>query len=395
LPYRLLSDGILKTNKLNLKNSTMKKWPKITTLQMQRFIQHKRKKPMRRCAALYGAYLEGQADQEAAEVQLNNCIAAETNPVPTADTWWTFQLTPDERAEAIEFCARKLSRDSSNLILIPGITGNCQADYRRAIADALHHSDRVHPMVMTSPWLAGLKGKEKIAAYGSFEIPKKRAIAHELTEHFVAFGGTFDFDEFVGIAKLDAYWGCKLSELYGHGYQQRLAVIEELGLKFEMLNGGDWNLRHCFTLGTKRNAGYLLGAAAIDPVLFGLLADTWESGDKKHRFDHVLNGLQFLSDLLFAPLHPSHVAVVKHRGNPGYVGIYRSGLAYWLYIRGVIRSPELHPKAPSHDRLTEERRGAILFAEQRLKMLTRDFDLPLVEGPWYAENRKKEGLKEA
>jgi len=255
--------------------------------------------------------------------------AAGLVPAVNMDTGYANLLSRDERAEILGL-VNGLSRGRRFVagVFIEGDDGDPVRLYRRECA-AIGCSGGL-PILFPCSALKDLPGPSLVDVFRGVAAECDEFLGFELGEMFVSFGRIWDAETFRAILDIPQMKGAKHSSLSRRIEWERLAVRDAVRPDFKVYTGNDLAIDQVMW-----GSDYLLGLSAFHPEAFAARDRAWESGDG--RFHELNDWLQYLGMLAFREPVPA----------------YKHSCAQFLHLRGLVASPEPHPRGgrrPDTDR---------------------------------------------
>lgn len=263
---------------------------------------------------------EGPVDLESFSQLVERTWAAGLTPAVNMDTGYTNLLTPAERQEILGLVG-SLARGRRFVAgaFIEGEAGDPGRLYRRE-AGAIACSGGT-PILFPCSAVKNITGAELVEVFRGVASECDEFLGFELGEMFVPFGRIWDLDTFRRMLSIPQLKGAKHSSLSRQAEWERLAVRDSERPDFRVYTGNDLAIDLVLW-----GSDYLLGLSAFHVEAFAARDRLWAAGDA--RFFEINDWLQYLGMLAFRAPVPA----------------YKHTCAQFLHLRGLIRSPEPHPR---------------------------------------------------
>lgn len=263
---------------------------------------------------------DGAVDLESYSLLVERTWAAGLTPAVNMDTGYTNLLTPVERQEILGLVG-SLARGRRFVAgaFIEGEEGDPGRLYRREAA-AIACSGGT-PILFPCSGVKNLPGRELVDVFRGVGAECDEFLGFELGEMFVPFGRIWDLDTFRQMLSIPQLKGAKHSSLSRESEWERLGVRDAERPDFRVYTGNDLAIDLVMW-----GSDYLLGLSAFHVEAFAARDRLWAAGDA--RFFELNDWLQYLGMLAFRAPVPA----------------YKHTCAQFLHLRGLIRSPEPHPR---------------------------------------------------
>ncbi len=265
---------------------------------------------------------DGKADFEAFARLVERTWAAGLTPAVNMDTGYANFLSPTERMEILGLVG-SLARGRRFVAgaFIEGEDGDPSRLYRRECS-AIACSGGV-PILFPCSSTRSLTGAQLVDLFRSVATECDEFLGFELGEMFVPFGRIWDLETYRALLSIPQLTGAKHSSLSRALEWDRLAIRDQERPGFKVYTGNDLAIDLVMW-----GSDYLLGLSAFHVDAFGARDRLWADDDG--RFYEMNDWLQYLGMIAFR----------------GPVPAYKHSCAQFLYLRGLIASPEPHPRNP-------------------------------------------------
>ena len=180
------------------------------------------------------------------------------------------------------------------------------------------------PILFQTSRLHGRTAREKADTYRNACKGFPAALAFELSPVFAPNGEIFDDDTFRGLLEIPELKGMKHSSLDRLMELKRLELRDGMRPDFRIYTGNDLGIDMI-----EYGSDYLLGLAAFAPEKFAERDRLWQEDNP--RYYALSDALQHLGNVAFRPPVPA----------------YKHSAALFLHLRGLIPSPQTHPRNPT------------------------------------------------
>ena len=247
--------------------------------------------------------------------------SAGLTPAVNMDTGYSNLLTRDERAEILGL-VNSLARGRRFVAgaFIEGEDGDPVRLYRRE-CNAIQCAGGL-PILFPCSALKPLSGAQLVDVFRGVAGECDEFLGFELGEMFVPFGRIWDLDTYQALLDLPQLKGAKHSSLSRELEWERLAVRDARRPDFKVYTGNDLAIDLVMW-----GSDYLLGLSAFHVEAFAARDRLWAAGDP--RFHELNDWLQYLGMFAFRAPVPA----------------YKHTCAQFLHLRGLIASPEPHPRS--------------------------------------------------
>jgi dihydrodipicolinate synthase/N-acetylneuraminate lyase len=247
--------------------------------------------------------------------------SAGLTPAVNMDTGYSNLLTRDERAEILGL-VNSLARGRRFVAgaFIEGEDGDPVRLYRRE-CNAIQCAGGL-PILFPCSALKPLSGAQLVDVFRGVAGECDEFLGFELGEMFVPFGRIWDLDTYRALLDLPQLKGAKHSSLSRELEWERLAVRDARRPDFKVYTGNDLAIDLVMW-----GSDYLLGLSAFHVEAFAARDRLWAAGDP--RFHELNDWLQYLGMFAFRAPVPA----------------YKHTCAQFLHLRGLIASPEPHPRS--------------------------------------------------
>jgi dihydrodipicolinate synthase/N-acetylneuraminate lyase len=237
------------------------------------------------------------------------------------DTGYSNLLTRDERAEIL-WLVNSLARGRRFVAgaFIEGEDGDPVRLYRRE-CNAIQCAGGL-PILFPCSALKPLSGAQLVDVFRGVAGECDEFLGFELGEMFVPFGRIWDLDTYRALLDLPQLKGAKHSSLSRELEWERLVVRDARRPDFKVYTGNDLAIDLVMW-----GSDYLLGLSAFHVEAFAARDRLWAAGDA--RFHELNDWLQYLGMFAFRAPVPA----------------YKHTCAQFLHLRGLIASPEPHPRS--------------------------------------------------
>ncbi len=265
---------------------------------------------------------DGSIDLDAYARLVERTWAAGLIPAVNMDTGYTNLLNQDERTEILGLVS-SLARGRRFVAgaFIEGQEGDPVRLYRTE-ANAIQCANGV-PILFPCSAVKPLSGPQLVGVFQAVATECDEFLGFELGEMFVPFGRIWDLETFRALLDLPQLKGAKHSSLSREREWERLAVRDAQRPDFKVYTGNDLAIDLVMW-----GSDYLLGLSAFHVEAFAARDRLWAAGDA--RFFELNDWLQYLGMLAFRAPVPA----------------YKHTCAQFLHARGLIGSPEPHPRNP-------------------------------------------------
>jgi dihydrodipicolinate synthase/N-acetylneuraminate lyase len=263
---------------------------------------------------------DGAVDFVAFAQLVERTWSAGLTPAVNMDTGYTNLLTRDERAEILGL-VNSLARGRRFVAgaFIEGEDGDPVRLYRRE-CNAIYCAGG-QPILFPCSALKPLSGAQLVDVFRGVAGECDEFLGFELGEMFVPFGRIWDLDTYKALLDLPQLKGAKHSSLSRELEWERLAVRDARRPDYKVYTGNDLAIDLVMW-----GSDYLLGLSAFHVEAFAARDRLWAAGDA--RFHELNDWLQYLGMLAFRAPVPA----------------YKHTCAQFLHLRGLIGSPEPHPR---------------------------------------------------
>ena len=243
-------------------------------------------------------------------------------PAVNMDTGYTNLLTPEERREILGLTG-SLARGRRFVAgaFIEGQDGDPVRNYLREV-NAIQCTGGT-PILFPCSALHPVPGAELVAVFRAVATECDAFLGFELGQMFVPFGRIWDLGTYRALLGIPQLKGAKHRSLSRTLEWERLAVRDTDRPDFKVYTGNDLAIDLVMW-----GSDYLLGLSAFHVEAFAARDRLWAAGDA--RFHELNDWLQYLGMLAFRAPVPA----------------YKHTCAQFLHLRGLIASPEPHPRSP-------------------------------------------------
>jgi dihydrodipicolinate synthase/N-acetylneuraminate lyase len=264
---------------------------------------------------------DGAVDFTAFAQLVERTWSAGLTPAVNMDTGYSNLLTRDERAEILGL-VNSLARGRRFVAgaFIEGEDGDPVRLYRRE-CNAIQCAGGL-PILFPCSALKPLSGAQLVDVFRGVAGECDEFLGFELGEMFVPFGRIWDLDTYRALLDLPQLKGAKHSSLSRELEWERLAVRDARRPDFKVYTGNDLAIDLVMW-----GSDYLLGLSAFHVEAFAARYRLWAAGDA--RFHELNDWLQYLGMFAFRAPVPA----------------YKHTCAQFLHLRGLIASPEPHPRS--------------------------------------------------
>jgi dihydrodipicolinate synthase/N-acetylneuraminate lyase len=264
---------------------------------------------------------DGAVDFTAFAQLVERTWSAGLTPAVNMDTGYSNLLTRDERAEILGL-VNSLARGRRFVAgaFIEGEAGDPVRLYRRE-CNAIQCAGGL-PILFPCSALKPLSGAQLVDVFRGVAGECDEFLGFELGEMFVPFGRIWDLDTYRALLDLPQLKGAKHSSLSRELEWERLAVRDARRPDFKVYTGNDLAIDLVMW-----GSDYLLGLSAFHVEAFAARDRLWAAGDP--RFHELNDWLQYLGMFAFRAPVPA----------------YKHTCAQFLHLRGLIASPEPHPRS--------------------------------------------------
>ena len=264
---------------------------------------------------------DGAVDFTAFAQLVERTWSAGLTPAVNMDTGYSNLLTRDERAEIL-WLVNSLARGRRFVAgaFIEGEDGDPVRLYRRE-CNAIQCAGGL-PILFPCSALKPLSRAQLVDVFRGVAGECDEFLGFELGEMFVPFGRIWDLDTYRALLDLPQLKGAKHSSLSRELEWERLAVRDARRPDFKVYTGNDLAIDLVMW-----GSDYLLGLSAFHVEAFAARDRLWAAGDP--RFHELNDWLQYLGMFAFRAPVPA----------------YKHTCAQFLHLRGLIASPEPHPRS--------------------------------------------------
>jgi dihydrodipicolinate synthase/N-acetylneuraminate lyase len=264
---------------------------------------------------------DGAVDFTAFAQLVERTWSAGLTPAVNMDTGYSNLLTRDERAEILGL-VNSLARGRRFVAgaFIEGEDGDPVRLYRRE-CNAIQCAGGL-PILFPCSALKPLSRAQLVDVFRGVAGECDEFLGFELGEMFVPFGRIWDLDTYRALLDLPQLKGAKHSSLSRELEWERLAVRDARRPDFKVYTGNDLAIDLVMW-----GSDYLLGLSAFHVEAFAARDRLWAAGDP--RFHELNDWLQYLGMFAFRAPVPA----------------YKHTCAQFLHLRGLIASPEPHPRS--------------------------------------------------
>jgi dihydrodipicolinate synthase/N-acetylneuraminate lyase len=264
---------------------------------------------------------DGAVDFTAFAQLVERTWSAGLTPAVNMDTGYSNLLTRDERAEIL-WLVNSLARGRRFVAgaFIEGEDGDPVRLYRRE-CNAIQCAGGL-PILFPCSALKPLSGAQLVDVFRGVAGECDEFLGFELGEMFVPFGRIWDLDTYRALLDLPQLKGAKHSSLSRELEWERLVVRDARRPDFKVYTGNDLAIDLVMW-----GSDYLLGLSAFHVEAFAARDRLWAAGDA--RFHELNDWLQYLGMFAFRAPVPA----------------YKHTCAQFLHLRGLIASPEPHPRS--------------------------------------------------
>jgi dihydrodipicolinate synthase/N-acetylneuraminate lyase len=264
---------------------------------------------------------DGAVDFTAFAQLVERTWSAGLTPAVNMDTGYSNLLTRDERAEIL-WLVNSLARGRrfEAGAFIEGEDGDPVRLYRRE-CNAIQCAGGL-PILFPCSALKPLSGAQLVDVFRGVAGECDEFLGFELGEMFVPFGRIWDLDTYRALLDLPQLKGAKHSSLSRELEWERLVVRDARRPDFKVYTGNDLAIDLVMW-----GSDYLLGLSAFHVEAFAARDRLWAAGDA--RFHELNDWLQYLGMFAFRAPVPA----------------YKHTCAQFLHLRGLIASPEPHPRS--------------------------------------------------
>jgi dihydrodipicolinate synthase/N-acetylneuraminate lyase len=264
---------------------------------------------------------DGAVDFTAFAQLVERTWSAGLTPAVNMDTGYSNLLTRDERAEILGL-VNSLARGRRFVAgaFIEGEDGDPVRLYRRE-CNAIQCAGGL-PILFPCSALKPLSGAQLVDVFRGVAGECDEFLGFELGEMFVPFGRIWDLDTYRALLDLPQLKGAKHSSLSRELEWERLVVRDARRPDFKVYTGNDLAIDLVMW-----GSDYLLGLSAFHVEAFAARDRLWAAGDA--RFHELNDWLQYLGMFAFRAPVPA----------------YKHTCAQFLHLRGLIASPEPHPRS--------------------------------------------------
>ena len=266
--------------------------------------------------------LDGTIDFDAFARLVERTWVSGLTPAVNMDTGYANLLSCSQRREILGLVG-SLARGRRFVAgaFIEGEDGDALRLYRRECS-AIACSGGI-PILFPCSSTRSLTGAQLVDLFRSVATECDEFLGFELGEMFVPFGRIWDIETYRALLAIPQLTGAKHSSLSRELEWNRLAVRDQERPDFKVYTGNDLAIDLVMW-----GSDYLLGLSAFHVDAFGLRDRLWAEDDG--RFYELNDWLQYLGMLAFRAPVPA----------------YKHSCAQFLYLRGLIASPEPHPGNP-------------------------------------------------
>jgi dihydrodipicolinate synthase/N-acetylneuraminate lyase len=281
-------------------------------------------KPRRRIEGISAVLLpfrpDGQFDLEKFAKLVECTWAAGLTPAVNMDTGYTNLLSRDQRTEILGL-VNSLARGRKFVAgaFIQGEDGDPVRLYRRE-CNAIYCAGGL-PILFPCSALKPLFGSQLVEVFRGVAAECDEFLGFELGEMFVPFGRIWDLETYKALLDIPQLKGAKHSSLSRELEWERLAVRDARRPDYKVYTGNDLAIDLVMW-----GSDYLLGLSAFHVEAFAARDRLWEAGDA--RFHELNDWLQYLGMFAFRAPVPA----------------YKHTCAQFLHLRGLIATPEPHPR---------------------------------------------------
>jgi dihydrodipicolinate synthase/N-acetylneuraminate lyase len=264
---------------------------------------------------------DGAVDFPAFAQLVERTWSAGLTPAVNMDTGYSNLLTRDERAEILGL-VNSLARGRRFVAgaFIEGEAGDPVRLYRRE-CNAIQCAGGL-PILFPCSALKPLSGAQLVDVFRGVAGECDEFLGFELGEMFVPFGRIWDLETYQALLDLPQLKGAKHSSLSRELEWKRLAIRDARRPDFKVYTGNDLAIDLVMW-----GSDYLLGLSAFHVEAFAARDRLWAAGDA--RFHELNDWLQYLGMFAFRAPVPA----------------YKHTCAQFLHLRGLIASPEPHPRS--------------------------------------------------
>jgi dihydrodipicolinate synthase/N-acetylneuraminate lyase len=264
---------------------------------------------------------DGAVDFTAFAQLVERTWSAGLTPAVNMDTGYSNLLTRDERAEILGL-VNSLARGRRFVAgaFIEGEDGDPVRLNRRE-CNAIQCAGGL-PILFPCSALKPLSRAQLVDVFRGVAGECDEFLGFELGEMFVPFGRIWDLDTYRALLDLPQLKGAKHSSLSRELEWERLAVRDARRPDFKVYTGNDLAIDLVMW-----GSDYLLGLSAFHVEAFAARDRLWAAGDA--RFHELNDWLQYLGMFAFRAPVPA----------------YKHTCAQFLHLRGLIASPEPHPRS--------------------------------------------------
>ena len=277
-------------------------------------------------------------------------------PVINADTGWAMFLGPKFKAMIARVVRKRFPGKRLVIALTIPWDPESEIDVNRLneALDGVPADQDVRYMVMMNPKLVALREQKLVDAYQQIaDILPQQFFAHELPEEFVPTLRELSPFEWLGVAKIDAVMGIKISSLKKPSFMRRTLLARELrsnGFNVKVMCGNDWGLVEALLYGEH----FLIGAGSIFQNWYKRAFELYADGDA--RAVAVFTELQ-------------NIANIQFFSEDGQVGKYKDTTRVFLQrLRMIAHDSALPEGLPDSDKRDSELNNMVVgIAMDRVK----------------------------
>jgi 4-hydroxy-tetrahydrodipicolinate synthase len=285
-----------------------------------------RVKPGRKITGIAAALLPFNADgsvaEEAFAAHLRRTQAAGLTNAVNMDTGYANYLSDEEKGRVLRLTRDALGRGVRFVAgaYVEGRDGDLVGLYRREIERIAEYGGT--PILFQTSRLHGRPAAEKVEVYRRAVEGLEEALAFELGRVFAPNGEIFDEETARGLMEVPELKGMKHSSLSRAAEWGRLELRDRVRPDFAIYTGNDLGIDM-----VEYGSDYLLGLATFCPEAFAERDRLWEAGDPA--YFELSDAIQHLGNVAFRPPVPA----------------YKHSAAAFLHLRGLIPTPDTHPKS--------------------------------------------------
>ncbi len=265
---------------------------------------------------------DGAIDFDAFSHLVERTWVSGLTPAVNMDTGYANLLSSSQRREILGLVG-SLARGRRFVAgaFIEGEDGDASRLYRRECS-AIACSGGI-PILFPCSSTRPLTGAQLVDLFRSVATECDEFLGFELGEMFVPFGRIWDIETYRALLSIPQLTGAKHSSLSREREWDRLAVRDQERPDFRVYTGNDLAIDLVMW-----GSDYLLGLSTFHVDAFGVRDRLWVGDDG--RFYELNDWLQYLGMLAFRAPVPA----------------YKHSCAQFLYLRGLIASPDPHPGNP-------------------------------------------------